>query len=48
MRVGCQAIPFYIRSLLRADQPVFRMFTKVIAGILLHAPRPRDKATQTE
>ncbi|CUS15571.1 unnamed protein product [Tuber aestivum] len=27
---------------------VFRMFTRVIAGILLHAPKPRDKATQTE
>jgi len=46
MKVGC-LVALYIRSL-RADQLVFRMFTKVIAGILLHAPKPRDKATQTE
>ncbi|PUU83766.1 hypothetical protein B9Z19DRAFT_751991 [Tuber borchii] len=36
------------RMLGREVDEVFRMFTKVIAGILLHAPRPRDKATQTE
>ncbi|KAG0137944.1 hypothetical protein HOY82DRAFT_319749 [Tuber indicum] len=36
------------RMLGREVDEVFRMFTKVIAGILLHAPRPRDKSTQTE
>ncbi|KAG0640746.1 hypothetical protein HOY80DRAFT_785315 [Tuber brumale] len=35
------------RMLGREVDEVFRMFTKVIAGILLHAPRPRDKSMQT-
>ncbi|RPA92430.1 hypothetical protein L873DRAFT_1817627 [Choiromyces venosus 120613-1] len=36
------------RMLGREVDEVFRMFTKVIAGTLLHAPKPRDRTTQTE